>query len=234
MGAIYDYCSFLYYRKGEKMKLYEINIESKEYPIELKRIYNPPLKLYVLGNKELLHQKAIAIVGSRNATEYGKKVALQFSNNLSTKGINIISGLAIGIDSYAHLGVLQSSNKGNTIAVLGSGLDKIYPKQNIELARNILKNGGCIITEYPLGTKPDKSHFPQRNRIISGLSKGTLIVEATTNSGAIITADFTLEQGKEVFVIPGNIYNINSIGTNNLIKQGAKLVTNYEEILEEI
>ena len=142
--------------------------------------------------------------------------------------------LRFGIDAYAHLGTLQNKNIGKTIAVLGSGLDEIYPKQNIELAKQIIKSGGCIISEFPLGTKPEKINFPQRNRIISGLSQGVLVVEASENSGALITADFALEQGKEVFAIPGNISSNSSIGTNNLIKQGAKLVTNCEEILEEI
>lgn len=129
---------------------------------------------------------------------------------------------------------MQAKSKGKTIAVLGSGLDEIYPKQNIELAREIIKNGGCIISEYPLGTKPEKQHFPQRNRIISGLSNGVLVVEANEKSGALITIDFALEQGRDVFAIPGNIFNETSKGTNNLIKQGAKLVTSYQDILEEI
>lgn len=216
------------------MKIEEIGIKSGEYPELLKGIYDPPLKLYVLGNKKILKQLNIAIVGSRTATEYGKKIAYQISKDLSNNGINIISGLAIGIDSYAHLGALQSNSIGKTIAVLGSGLDEMYPKQNIELAKQIIKQGGCIITEYPLGTKPEKMHFPQRNRIISGLSKGVLVVEASEKSGSLITADFALEQGREVFAVPGNILNSTSAGTNNLIKQGAKLVTTYEDILVEI
>ena len=216
------------------MKIEEIGIKSGEYPELLKGIYDAPLKLYTLGNKEILKQLNIAIVGSRTATEYGKKIAYQISKDLSNNGINIISGLAIGIDSYAHLGALQSNSIGKTIAVLGSGLDEMYPKQNIELAKQIIKQGGCIITEYPLGTKPEKMHFPQRNRIISGLSKGVLVVEASEKSGSLITADFALEQGREVFAVPGNILNSTSAGTNNLIKQGAKLVTTYEDILVEI
>lgn len=216
------------------MKIEEISIESEEYPEQLREIYDAPLKLYVLGNKEILKQSGIAIVGSRNATEYGKKVALQFSKDLSRKGINIISGLALGIDTSAHLGTLNSNSIGKTIAVLGGGLDEIYPKQNVELAKQIIKNGGCIISEYPLETKPEKLHFPQRNRIISGLSKGVLIVEASEKSGSLITADFALEQGRDVFAVPGNISSSTSFGTNNLIKQGAKLVTSYEDILIEI
>lgn len=216
------------------MKIEEISIEYKDYPEQLRNIYDPPLKLYVLGNKELLTQKAVAIVGSREATEYGKKTALQFSKELSNCGINIISGLALGIDTYAHLGVLSSENKEKTIAVLGNGLDEIYPKTNTEIARKIIEQGGCIVTEYPLKTKLQKMNFPKRNRIISGLSKGVLVIEATEKSGALITVDFALEQGREVFAVPGNISSKTSVGTNNLIKQGAKLVTCYNEILEEI
>lgn len=216
------------------MRVEEISIESKEYPEQLKNIYNPPIKLYVLGNKKLLEQKGIAIVGCRNASQYGKKVALRFAKDLSENRINIISGLALGIDTCAHLGTLRKNGIGKTIAVLGSGLDEIYPKQNIELAKQIIKNGGCIISEYSFGAKPEKLNFPKRNRIISGLSRGVLVVEANEKSGSLITADFALEQGREVFAIPGNILNSTSVGTNNLIKQGAKLVTSYEDILEEI
>ena len=213
------------------MKIEEIFIENKEYPEQLRNIYDPPLKLYVLGNKQILNQKGIAIVGTRKATEYGKKVAFQFAKELCKKGINIISGLALGIDTYAHMGALQPECTGKTIAVLGSGLDEIYPKENIDLAKQIIKSGGCIISEYSIGTKPEKLNFPQRNRIISGLSEGVLVVEAGEKSGSLITADFALEQGREVFAVPGNISSNVSIGTNNLIKQGAKLVTCCEEIL---
>lgn len=216
------------------MKIKEIKIDSKEYPDQLKNIYNPPLKLYALGNVDILKETNIAIVGTRNSSKYGEKIAFQFSENLCKNGINIVSGLAIGIDTYAHLGTLYPNAIGKTIAVLGSGLNEIYPKLNIELAKKIIKSGGCIVTEYPFGTKPQKIHFPQRNRIISGLSKGVLVVEAGEKSGALITADLALEQGKEVFAIPGNISNFTSVGTNNLIKQGAKLVTSCEEILVEI
>ena len=216
------------------MKIEEIFIEDKEYPEQLKNIYDPPLKLYVLGNKEILNQKGIAIVGTRKATEYGKKVAFQFAKELCGKGINIISGLAVGIDTYAHMGAIQPKCTGKTIAVLGSGLDEIYPKENIDLAKQIIKSGGCIISEYPIGTKPENLNFPQRNRIISGLSEGVLVVEASEKSGSLITADFALEHGREVFAVPGNIYSNVSRGTNNLIKQGAKLVDNYMDIINEI
>ena len=216
------------------MKIEEINIDSKYYPKQLKKIYDPPLKLYVLGNKQLLKGKGIAIVGARKATEYGKKIALQISKELSQIGINIISGLAIGIDTYAHLGTLHEECIGKTIAVLGSGLDKIYPKENIELARRIVKSGGCIVSEYPVGRSASKLNFPQRNRIISGLSKSVLVVEASEKSGSLITADFALEQGREVFAVPGDINKETSKGTNELIKQGAKIVTSYIDVIHEI
>lgn len=215
------------------MKIEEISINNSEYPEQLRNIYEPPHKLYILGNKEILKQKGIAIVGSRKATEYGKKIAFNISRELSINGINIISGLAIGIDSYAHLGNLNQ-NIGKTIAVLGSGIDKIYPKENIELAKKIIQSKGCIISEYPAGTKASKLNFPQRNRIISGISKGVLVVEANEKSGALITADFAIEQGREVFAVPGDITKEQSKGCNLLIKDGAKIVLSSQDILEEI
>lgn len=233
-GAIVVLPLFVFRKDVEKMIIEEINIGNEDYPEQLKNIYDPPLRLYVLGNKEILKEKGVAVVGTRNPTEYGKKVAIQFAKQLSEKGVNIISGLAVGIDTCAHLGNLQVYDKAKTIAVLGNGLDEIYPKDNINLAKQIIKSGGCIISEYPVGTKPKKLHFPQRNRIISGLSKGVLVIEAREKSGSLITADFALEQGKEVFAVPGDVGKLTSVGTNNLIKQGAKLVTKYEEILYEI
>ena len=190
------------------MIIEEISINSNDYPEQLKNIYDPPLKLYVLGNKEILKQKGIAIVGARKATEYGKRVAFQISKELSKKEINIIS-------------------------VLGSGIDEIYPKENTELARKIIMSGGCIVSEYPCGTKPEKMNFPRRNRIISGLSNGILVVEASKTSGALITVDFGLEQGKEIFAVPGNIISQMSEGCNELIKEGAKIVLSSNDILEE-
>lgn len=204
-----------------------ININEREYPQALKEIYDPPISLYVKGNIEKLNNKNIGIVGCRECTTYGKKSAEYFSYNLSKQNINIVSGLAKGIDSYAHLGSL---NTGNTIAVLGNGLDMIYPKENLELANEIVKRGGTIISEYPCGTKPDKMKFPARNRIISGISSGIIVIEAKEKSGTLITVDFALEQGREVFVVPGNINSINSVGTNDLIKQGARLITTYEDV----
>lgn len=221
-----------------------ISIHDSQYPKILKEIYDPPISLYIKGNRDILNQKAIGIVGCREASQYGKSAAKYFSYHLAKESVNIISGLAKGVDSYAHIGAIcaQKEQKreakkcekyeacARTIAVIGNGLDMIYPKENQKLQEEILKTGGAIITEYPLGTKPDKMNFPARNRIISGMSKGILVVEAKEKSGTLITVDFALEQGRDVFVVPGNINSINSVGTNCLIKQGAKLVTNYTEI----
>ena len=219
-----------------------IHIYEENYPHSLKQIYDPPISLYVKGNKEILSNKNIGIVGCRECTEYGKKAAKYFSYNLTKQNINIVSGLARGVDSYAHLGCLSTYyenknsgkanyNYGKTIAVVANGLDTIYPKENFELANQIIESGGVIVSEYPCGTKPDKLNFPARNRIISGISSGIIVVEAKQKSGTLITVDFALEQGREVFVVPGNINAINSVGTNDLIKQGAKLVTCYQDVL---
>ena len=220
----------------QKYKIDIININDKKYPQILKQIYDPPISLYIKGNAEILNGKNIAIVGCRNSSKYGEEAAKYFAYNLSAKGINIISGLARGIDTYAHIGnlgaMIHNSNDicGKTIAVVGNGIDIIYPKENKYLEEKIIKSGGCIISEYPLGTKAEKFNFPARNRIISGLSKGVLVIEARVKSGTLITIDFALQQGRDVYVVPGNINSVNSVGTNDLIKQGAKLVTRVEEI----
>lgn len=227
------------YKHIKYMQKYEIDIISindKKYPQILKQIYDPPISLYIKGNIEILNGKNIAIVGCRNSSKYGEEAAKYFAYNLSAKGINIISGLARGIDTYAHIGnlgaMMHNGNDicGKTIAVVGNGIDIIYPKENKYLEGKIIKSGGCIISEYPLGTKPEKFNFPARNRIISGLSKGVLVIEARAKSGTLITIDFALQQGRDVYVVPGNINSVNSVGTNDLIKQGAKLVTRVEEI----
>ncbi len=206
-------------------------IEDENYPRILREIYNPPLCLYIKGNKSILNEISLAIIGCRDASEYGKNVAEEFAFNISKTKINIVSGLARGIDSFAHLGAIKAKEK--TIAVLGNGLDTVYPKENIKLAEEILNCGGTIISEFPLGTPPEKRNFPARNRIISGISKGVLVVEAKERSGTMITVDFALEQGRDVFAVPGNIDLINSFGTNRIIKEGAKLITTWEEIVEE-
>lgn len=218
----------------EYMKKYNIDIitiKDEQYPQKLKNIYDPPAILYIKGNKNILQDFAISIIGCRQCSSYGKTVANNMSYELAKKGINIISGMATGIDSFAHIGCINA--KGKTIAVLGNGLDRIYPKENTELFNQILKTNGAIISEYIIGTKPEKMNFPARNRIVSALSDGVIVVEAKEKSGTLITVDFALEQGKNVFVIPGNITSQNSKGTNNLIKEGAKVVTCVEDVLEE-
>ena len=210
-------------------KIQTIKLEDEFYPEKLRNIYAPPKMLYVLGNVELLQRKSIAIVGCRNCTKYGIENAYKFGYELATSNICVISGLAKGIDAYAHLGAVRA--KGKTIAVLGSGLDVIYPPENAELYKEIIMNNGAIITEYPLGSKPEKYHFPERNRIISGLSDGVLVIEAKKKSGTMITVDFALEQGREVYAIPGNISSESSYGTNELIKEGAIPVTNVNDII---
>ena len=213
-----------------KYKVIKVNMNSKYYPERLRNIEDPPKELYCLGNLELLNYKNnIAIIGSRNCSRYGERVAKDFAYNLAKEDICIVSGLAKGIDSFSHIGALNA--KGKTIAVLGSGLDNIYPKENIKLVEEIIKNNGLVISEYPLGTKPLKYHFPARNRIISGLSDSILVVEARKNSGTNITVDFALEQGKDVFVIPGNIYSKTSDGTNFMITEGGIPVLSYKDIL---
>lgn len=217
---------YLEYMKNNNIDI--INIYEENYPDRLKKIYDPPVVLYVKGNKEILNEKAMAIVGCRLCTKYGENVARKLAYNLSLNNINIISGLAKGIDSFAHRGSLKAS--GKTIAVVGCGLDRVYPNENKDLFNQIINQGGAIVSEYVIGTKPLARNFPRRNRIISGLSDGVIVVEAREKSGTLITVDFALEQGKDVYAIPGNIDNPNAYGTNDLIKQGAKVVTNIEDI----
>jgi len=209
-----------------------LNINDEKYPKKLKEIYDPPISIYYKGNIEAINNKSVSIVGCREATEYGKKAAKYFAYNLAKQNINIISGLAKGIDCYSHMGAICA--KGKTIAVVGTGLETTYPKENKEIENQIIQTGGAIISEYPLGTKPEKMNFPARNRIVSGLSEGIIVVEAKEKSGTLITVDFALEQGREVFVVPGNINSINSVGTNELIKQGAKVATSYIDIITHI
>ena len=204
----------------------------KNYPEKLSHIYAPPAKLYLLGDETILNKPSIAIIGCRLASDYGKKVAFRFAYELAKRGIVVISGLARGIDTCGHLGTVRAN--GQTIAVLGSGFGHIYPAENKGLCREIIQRGGAILTEYAPESKPERMHFPARNRLISGLSNGILVVEAKEKSGTLITVDYALDQGKEVFIIPGNITNQNSNGTNSLIQQGAKLVTKVEDILTEL
>lgn len=216
------------YMKKNNIQL--ITMFENEYPERLKNIYDKPVLLYAVGNTELLKRNSVAIVGSRNCSEYGKSISRKIAYDLAKQNICVISGLAKGIDKYSHIGALDAT--GKTIAVIGSGLDNIYPYENKNLYERIIKNDGLIVTEYVIGTKPCKINFPARNRIISGLSDAIVVVEAGLRSGALITADFGLEQGKEIFAIPGNINSLNSQGTNELIKQGAVLVTKSEDITD--
>ena len=206
-----------------------ITINDRCYPDQLKQIYDAPKKLYVRGAKDILANFGIAIVGCRDNTKYGELIAKNLAYNLAKNGVNIISGLAKGIDSFAHIGAIYA--KGRTIAVLGNSIDTIYPKENEIIAQKILEYGGAIISEYPVGARTEKKNFPARNRIISGLSQGVIVGEAKEKSGSLITADFALEQGRDVYAVPGSITSIYSAGTNELIKDGAIPVTSYEDVL---
>lgn len=209
-----------------------ITIIDKEYPPLLKEIYQPPWALFIKGDLSLLETvPKLAVVGSRQATQYGKNAIRSIFPGLVDKGVLIVSGLARGIDALAHEYAIK--NGGRTIAVIAGGFYHIYPKENMSLALEMMKNQ-LVLSEYPPDTKPLRWHFPSRNRIISGLSEGTLIIEAKRKSGSLITANFAVNEGREVFSLPGNIFNPYSIGTNELIQQGAKLVTSAEDILEEI
>lgn len=217
-----------YMEKMEKENVQIISIEDEEYPSILRNIYDYPITMYITGNPKVLNNVSLGIVGCREASQYGVNVAEYFAYNLAKQGINIISGLAKGIDSHSHIGALKA--RGITIGVIGSGLDIVYPKENQYLYEKIVKENGAILSEYPLGVKPEKMNFPARNRIISGMSQGIIVVEAKKKSGTLLTVDFALEQGRDVYVVPGNINEMNSVGTNDLIKQGAKMVTTYRDI----
>ena len=208
-----------------------IPLGDADYPRTLLNIADPPLLLYVKGNIDLLNSTAIAIVGSRHATPQGISNAEEFSSVLSNAGFCIISGMAHGIDAAAHRGALRG--QGSSIAVVGTGLDKVYPAANRDLAHQLAKQG-ALVSEFPLGTPPTGSNFPRRNRLISGMSIGCLVVEASQQSGSLITARQAIEQGRDVFAIPGSIHSPQSRGCHKLIKQGAKLVETAQDILEEL
>ncbi len=210
-----------------------ISIEDKDYPKRLKKISNPPKVLYYRG-KLVADEDCFGIVGTRIPSPYGKQAAMNFAADLSQAGLIIVSGLAPGIDTISHQTVVEQGKR--TIAVLGTGLDEksLYPQSNLKLAQKILETGGCLISEYPSGTRGSNFSFPQRNRIISGLSSGVLIIEAKQKSGALITADWARKQKRKIFAIPGSIYSQNSKGCHFLIKQGVKLVENTQDILNEL
>lgn len=220
---------YLEYMDKNGIKL--ISIFDERYPKNLKNIYDPPAILYVKGNEKILNDFSLAIVGCRENSVYGAVTTKQIVKGLAQNKITTISGLAKGIDSIAGDETLNQN--GKTIAVVANGLDIIYPSENKALAEKIIQNGGAIVSEYVIGTKPEKMNFPARNRIISGISSGVIVVEAKQKSGSMITVDFALEQGRQVFAVPGNITSKNSQGTNELIKQGAKMITCIEDVLEE-
>lgn len=235
--------AFLETRAAVDLEQYQAQVEesgievltwaSESYPRYLREIPGAPPVLYVTGKLEEVDRWAVAVVGTRRLTAYGRQVTRELVRGLVRHQVTIISGLARGIDAISHRTAVEQS--GRTIAVLGSGPDVIYPPENRDLARKIvLERKGAIISEYALGTPPDAKNFPPRNRLISGLSLGTIVIEAGERSGALITADFALEQGREVFAVPGNINSRASRGTNWLIQQGAKLVTCVEDVLEEL
>jgi len=209
-----------------------IALSDPEYPPRLKEIYDPPGILFVKGSVEVLSQPGIAMVGTRHPTPYGTGMAERLSTDLAARGLVIISGLARGVDTSSHRGAVAA--KGKTVAVLGTGIDVMYPKENTRLTEQILALGGALITEFPVGTSPAPQNFPIRNRIISGMSAGVLVVEAAEYSGTRITSRLALEQNRDVYAVPGNVTNKNSWGPNTLIKQGAKLVATWEDVWEEL
>ena len=211
-----------------------IVLDDGVYPSLLRETYDPPVVLYVTGAwSECLDRPCVAIVGSRRCSTYGQNAALMISRELAQRGVTIISGMARGIDAAAHRGALEAG--GRTVGVMGTGLDQIYPRDHKKLADQILKQNGALVTQFPLGTPPVSENFPYRNRVISGLSLGVVVVEAAENSGSLITARLAMEQNREVFAVPGNITSRNSFGTNYLIKgAGAKLVQQWQDIAGEL
>jgi DNA processing protein len=216
------------------MKIKELTLSTSDVPEKLRNIPQPPRRLFVMGCNvnELLKRPCVTVVGSRKVSAYGKVVTSALAGELAKAGVLIISGLALGVDSIAHKAALEAG--GLTIAVLPSGLDRIYPASHHDLARQIVAQGGALVTEYPEGMRPQKHHFIARNRIASGLADAVLITEAAEKSGSLHTADFALDQGREVLAVPGNITSPTSAGTNNLIKSGARPVTCVEDILQAL
>ncbi len=226
------------YRRGEQELVQlagfggqAINPEDEAYPNLLRQISDPPPVLYVYGRTELLNGCCLAIVGSRAASGYGRRVAFSLAAHLAEMSVTIVSGLALGVDVEAHNGALSVG--GGTVAVLGCGLDVVYPAQNTKIFRSI-RESGALVSEYPLATRPEGFRFPARNRIIAGMSQGVVVVEAARKSGSLITAQFALDEGREVFAVPGQVDSFKSEGTHWLLKQGAKLVQTAEDVLEEL
>lgn len=214
-----------------RARVHLLTWEDPSYPRNLREVYNAPPVLYVRGTIEERDEWAVAVVGTRRASVYGKEAARMVAGGLARAGVTVVSGMARGIDTVAHRACLDAG--GRTIAVLGCGVDVIYPRQNAQLAAEIVQRG-ALVSEYALGTRPDAGNFPPRNRIISGLTLGTVVIEAGLGSGALITADFAAEQGREVFAVPGSVFAKGSRGTNQLIQQGAKMVGTVSDVLEEL
>lgn len=215
--------------KIHRLKLNVVTIQDDTYPTLLKSAYAPPMVLYYRGTLPNPLDAALGIVGSRKMSSYGKYVTSQISGELASAGITVVSGLALGVDASAHQVTLDA--RGKTYAVLGNGLDAIYPRTNIRLAQRIIDSGGGVLSEFPPGTLPFKSNFPQRNRVIAGISRGVLVTEAAMRSGSLITARFALEFGRDVFAVPGDINRENTAGTNELLKHGAAMVTCADDIM---
>lgn len=220
-------------KETEQNKSQIITIADDFYPRLLKQIYDPPVLFWLKGNPEALSKTGIGVIGTRNVTSYGRKMTEKLTSELAEKGLCIFSGLAHGVDAIAHKAALDAG--ASTVAVLGSGIDNLYPRENAKLANRIVKEGGAVITEFPLGTNPDAVNFPVRNRIVSGMSLGVLVIESGIKGGSMITADLALDQNREVFAVPHSLENLLGTGCNYLIKTGAaKLVQSSNDILEEL
>ncbi|MBP6002149.1 MAG: DNA-processing protein DprA [Pyrinomonadaceae bacterium] len=208
-------------------------LDDGSYPALLREIDDPPIVLYVKGDwQACFDQPGVGVIGSRMCSTYGENAAEMLARDLASRGLTVVSGLARGIDTAAHRGAIRG--QGKTVAVIGTGIDNVYPRENNGLVREILASGGCIASQFPLGTPPLAENFPYRNRIISGLSHGVLIIEASERSGSLITARLAMEQNREVMAVPGNITSSNSFGTNYLIKSGAKLVQQWQDVVAEL
>ena len=216
---------------ADKKEIVIICLGQDGYPEQLTNIYSPPITLYIKGDTQSLSRPSVAIVGSRTPTAYGRSMSRKIASGLASRGLIIVSGLAWGIDSEAHQAAIDAG--GATVAVFGSGIDIVYPKEHRKLANDI-QNNGCLLSEFPFGTIPERHNFPRRNRLISGLSQAVVVIEAAEKSGALVTANLALEQGRDVFAVPGQADNPKSSGAINLIKQGAAVATSHEDILESL
>ncbi len=219
------------YRQARARNIVLLSQSNPLFPSQLTTIQDAPVLLYALGNLDVLKQPAVAIIGSRAATSYGKRISAMLAGDLARAGITIVSGLALGIDGHAHQGCLEAG--GQTVAVLGCGIDVIYPRSHKDLYNDIIHHG-LLLSEYPLTTRPEGYRFPARNRIISGLSMAVIVVEATPKSGSLITARLALDQGRDVFAVPGRIDSVKSAGTHRLIQQGAQLVGSASDVIKEL